>query len=199
MAAGQIVRQERPCKEPPLSSILDIDLDYFNLVKNPVRRLRDLLEWGNRPIALVVERHHHVLRRWKDYVRRGVLTPPTHILHVDEHHDMMDGARQPNIGNVMRHAMTTWPECRVYWVAEGRIDDPGIWLKDELWHRLRKRFRMGTGLPRGWPKPDLVSVCTSPDFVKGDLLARLMAEVKQFQCQALFSPSNGKASDHAQE
>jgi hypothetical protein len=58
-------------------------------------------------------------------------------------------------------------------MAEGHIDNPGVWLEDELWHGIRKRFRMGTGVPRGWPKPDLVSVCTSPDFVHGSLLKRL--------------------------
>jgi hypothetical protein len=168
---------------PSLSSILDIDididLDYFNLVKDPVQHLRHLLEWAERPVAHVVEQHHHVLPRWKAEVSKSAMTPPTHILHVDEHHDIMDGVRKLNIGNVMRHALEVWPECRVFWVAEGHIDAPGDWLDDELWARLKKRFKMGTGRPRGWPKPELVTVCTSPEFVDVDLLARLMVEVER--------------------
>lgn len=96
-----------------MSSILDIDLDYFNLVRDPLQRLRHLLEWGECPVAFVVERHHHVFRRWKDEVRRGAMTPPTNLLYVGEHHDMMDGARSLNIGNVVRNVMEAWPECQV--------------------------------------------------------------------------------------
>jgi hypothetical protein len=170
-----------------LSSILDIDLDYFNLVKDPIQRLRRMLVWAERPVAYVVADHHHVLRRWKAEVKRGAMTLPTHILHVDEHHDMMDGARPLNIGNVVRHAMEVWPECQVYWMAEGHIDDPGDWLDDELWRGLKKRFRMGSGLPRGWPKPDLVMVCTSPAFVDADLLVRLLVEVERYGVSGPFA------------
>ena len=66
-----------------MSSILDIDLDCFGLVAEPVRRLERLLAWGGRPVAFVVERHHKAFARWKDRVRRGTLSVPTHILHVD--------------------------------------------------------------------------------------------------------------------
>ena len=34
-----------------MSSILDIDLDYFNLIENPEQRLHDLLDWGGCPIS----------------------------------------------------------------------------------------------------------------------------------------------------
>ena len=73
-----------------MSSILDIDLDYFNLIENPEQRLQELLDWGDCPIAFIVEKHHKAYSRWKDRVKRGTLTQPSHILHVDEHHDMMD-------------------------------------------------------------------------------------------------------------
>ena len=93
-----------------VSSILDIDLDYFCLAKNPVERLRSLLAWTGSPVAFVTEKHNKVLPFWKSLIKRYRLTPPTHILHVDEHHDMMDERKTPNIGNFMRHAMTEWPE-----------------------------------------------------------------------------------------
>ena len=37
------------------SSVLDIDLDYFGLVKEPVQRLRKLLSWAGCPVSVVVE------------------------------------------------------------------------------------------------------------------------------------------------
>jgi hypothetical protein len=158
-----------------VSSILDIDLDYFNLAGDPVKELRDLLSWADRPVAFVVERHHQALPRWTSRIRRGTLSPPQFILHIDEHHDMMDEKTTPNIGNMMYHAMIRWPDCRVCWMANGRIDDPSQWLTNRTWEMLKRRFRMVDRLPARWPKPDLVSVCTSPEFVEPALLKRLTA------------------------
>jgi hypothetical protein len=110
------------------------------------------------------------------------LTPPEFILHVDEHHDIMNAKQTPNIANVMYHAMTRWPACRVCWMARDRIDDPSQWLPDEVWALLKPRFRMVKRLPARWPKPDLVSVCTSPEFVHDSLLKQLsdvLAERKE--------------------
>ena len=107
-----------------MSCILDIDLDYFNLIENPEKRLRELLDWGNRRISFIVEKHHKAFSRWKDRVKRGTLRPPSHILHVDEHHDMMDQKRNTNIANFMYHAMRTWKSCRVYWMVDHPIDSP---------------------------------------------------------------------------
>jgi len=56
-----------------MSSILDIDLDYFNLIKDPEQRVLDLLDWGDFAIAFIVEKHHKVLPRWKDRVKRRTL------------------------------------------------------------------------------------------------------------------------------
>ena len=89
-----------------MSSILDIDLDFFDLVENPEQKLHELLAWGDRPIAFVVEKHHKAYSRWKDRVKRGTLAPPSHILHVDQHHDMMDQKSNTNIAYFMYHAMS---------------------------------------------------------------------------------------------
>ena len=164
-----------------VSSILDIDLDYSNLADDPAQELQELLSWADRPVDMVVENHHHVLRRWTGRVRRGTLKPPEYILHVDEHHDMMDMRQAPNIANVMYHAMIRWPNCRVCWVARDRIDDPGQWLEDEIWGRLRRRFRMADQRPPRWPKPDLVSVCTSPDFVNSNPLMQLPKVLTEYK------------------
>ncbi len=53
-----------------MSSLLDIDLDYFCLVNEPVQRFRGLLAWAGCPVALVVERHNKVLPFWRSLVRR---------------------------------------------------------------------------------------------------------------------------------
>jgi hypothetical protein len=79
---------------------------------------------------------------------------------------MMDERTTPNIGNVMLHAMRIWPQCRVHWLVENPIDSPRMWLSDETWEILIPRFSMGKCRPRGWPKPNLVTICTSPGFVR---------------------------------
>ena len=158
-----------------MSSILDIDLDYFRLVANPLRRFEKLLEWAEAPIAFIVEEHHKAFARWKDRVRRGTLARPSHILHIDEHHDMMDQRRNANIANFMYHAMRTWPQCRVHWLTERPImDSPRFWLDDDVWKLFSQRFSVSPHRPRGWPKPDLVSVCSSPGFLSESLRQSLL-------------------------
>ena len=49
-----------------MSSILDINLDYFNLIKIPEQQLLELLDWENCLIAFIVEKHHKVFHCWKD-------------------------------------------------------------------------------------------------------------------------------------
>ena len=163
-----------------MSSILDIDLDFFNLLENPEQRLQELLEWGDCPIAFVVEKHHKAYSRWKDRVRRGTLAQPTHILHVDEHHDMMDENKNTNIANFMYHAMRTWEFCRVHWIVDTPIDSPEMWLDDDVWQSFSQRFSIGLHRPHGWPKPDIVSICTSPEFINTDLLQRLLNTAGKF-------------------
>jgi len=158
-----------------MSSILDIDLDYFGLLADPLRRLERLLEWGGAPVAFIVEKHHKAFARWKDRIRRGTLASPSHILHVDEHHDMMDQRRNANIANFMYHAMVTWPQCRVHWLTEQPIDAPWVWLDEEVWELLSQRFSVSPHRPLGWPKPDLVSVCSSPGFLNEDLRQSLLS------------------------
>ncbi|MGD9974008.1 MAG: UPF0489 family protein, partial [Desulfatirhabdiaceae bacterium] len=94
-----------------MHSVLDIDLDYFNLAENPTLTFEELLLWAGRPVDFIVEKHSHVLRRWKRRFSAGSSSGPSHILHVDEHHDMMDERPTTNIGNVMYQAMRTWPHC----------------------------------------------------------------------------------------
>lgn len=163
-----------------MSSIMDIDLDYFNLFKNPEQRFKELLEWGDCPIAFIVEKHHKAYSRWKDRVKRGTLTQPSHILHVDEHHDMMDQKRNTNIANFMYHAMRTWENCRVHWMVDTPIDSPEMWLDDDVWVSFSQRFSVGSNRPHGWPKPDMVSICTSPNFISNDLLQRLLRTAEKF-------------------
>ena len=105
-------------------SILDIDFDYFNLMSVPGDQLRRLLRWADCPVTTVVDRHNHAFSHWRKRWRFDGISP-THILHVDEHHDMMDQRQQTNIGNFMFHAMRMWPECRVHWLVQQAIDSYG--------------------------------------------------------------------------
>ncbi len=93
-----------------------LDIDYFNLMSDPENQLRRLLRWADRPVNTVVDQHNHASARWRRR-RRADGVSSTHILHVDEHHVMMDQRQQTNIGNFMFHAMRMWPECRVHWLV----------------------------------------------------------------------------------
>ena len=161
-----------------MSSILDIDLDYFDQMDDPVQRLSQLLAWAACPVAFVVENHHEAFRRWMDCVDNGRLPEPQYILHADEHHDMMDETAKPNIANFIYHAMRIWPQVRVHWLVEQAIDSPSMWLSEETWMVLSERFTFGARRPRNWPKPDLVSVCTSPEFVSVTRRKELMTVVE---------------------
>jgi hypothetical protein len=160
-------------------SILDIDLDYFNLMPDATRHFERLLNWADCPVSVIVERHNHAFTRWKKkWQATGIA--PSHILHVDEHHDMMDQRQQSNIANFMFHAMRIWSKCRVHWLVQLPIDSPAMWLKDKTWRSFRPRFSHGPDLPAEWPSPDLVSVCTSPDFVSPELIEKLLEVVAHF-------------------
>jgi hypothetical protein len=161
-------------------SILDIDIDYFNLVDGPASHLRKMLKWARRPVSIVVDRHNHAFTRWKKMHRAGSIPSPSHILHVDEHHDMMDERRQTNIANFMFHAMRIWPDCRVHWLVKDAIDSPADWLDVGTWRAFRRRFTSGRHRPRNWPRPAIVSVCTSPGFVDDTLRAQLLSVVQEF-------------------
>ena len=162
-----------------MGSILDIDLDYFGLFPEPERRLRKLLSWAGCPGLIVVDEHHNALREWRRLIARGDLTEPGFILHVDEHHDMMNERARPSISNVMYHAMRAWGGCQVHWLTVSPIDSPAMWLSEEAWSLLRKRFSMGSQIPRGWPKPDLISVTKSPEFVAKNLMMRLLGVIEE--------------------
>ena len=90
---------------------------------------------------------------------------------------MMDQKTTINVANVMYHAMSRWPKCRVYWMAEDSIDTPAMWLDDDVWKRLRTRFRMGTQRPQKWPAQQFLSVTISADFLRPNLKNTLMDEI----------------------
>ena len=160
-------------------SILDIDLDYFNALADPARRLEELLDWAGCPVSVVVERHNHAFARWRRLLG-GRNTLPSHILHVDAHHDMMDERKLTNMANFMYHAMHTWPRCRVHWLVQHPIDCPSMWLDQRTWSSLRCRFSRGPERPVSWPRPSLVSVCTSPEFVDRKTRSSLLAVLHGF-------------------
>jgi hypothetical protein len=54
-----------------------------------------------------------------------------------------------------------------------------MWLSEEGWKLVARRFTVGPQIPLGWPKPDLFSVCTSPEFVEEGLRQQLVNVVLQ--------------------
>ena len=166
-----------------MTSILDIDLDYFEFVDNPVDRLEKLLCWANRPVDRLVDHHHKSLEYWVDAVCKRSLPAPRFILHVDEHHDMLSERKPVNCGNYLYFAMRRWPKCRVHWQIDDPIDSPTVWLSGEAWELVAGRFSVGPDRRRGWPKPDLVTVCTSPGFISKKLARKLVRQVRAFSGQ----------------
>jgi len=162
-----------------MSVILDIDLDYFGLFPHPLQELDRLLDWAARPVDFVVEHHHEAYLRWYKMVKDHVITSPKLIIHADEHHDMLSADRPVQFGNFLYFAMRRWPQCRVHWLTVQPIDYPAMWLSEDAWDFVSERFSRGSRIRRRWPKPDLVSVCTSPDFIDEQLSQRLLARIEQ--------------------
>jgi len=166
---------------PTRPSILDIDLDYFQFVDAPLDRLNEILRWANRPVDRLVEHHQESLEYWVDAIRKRSLSAPQFILHVDEHHDMLSERKPINCGNCLYFAMRRWPQCRVHWQINDPIDSPSMWLSEEAWASVAKRFTMGPRRKRGWPKPDIVTVCTSPGFLEESLARKLVGALRLAQ------------------
>jgi hypothetical protein len=161
-----------------MSVILDIDLDYLALFGQPERELEKVLAWAARPVDFMVIHHHEAFRQWRRLAKDGDIRPPQLIIHLDEHHDMMSETPPVNFGSFIYFAMRQWPECQVYWVMPQPIDYPDMWLSVEAWHTVSSRFSHFKRLRQQWPKPDLVSVCTSPGFIDESLSQRLVERVK---------------------
>jgi hypothetical protein len=160
------------------SVILDIDLDYFPLLAQPLRELDKVLRWAGRPVDFVVEHHHEAYRRWIDLIKKGIIGAPRLILHLDEHHDMLSEVPPAQFGNFLYFAMQRWAKCRVRWVTPQPIDYPDRWLSAGAWRSVSRRFHCASRIKRNWPKPDLVSVCVSPGFLEDRLCRELLVRVK---------------------
>jgi len=115
-------------------------------------------------VDAIVNEHHEALRVWIAAIKKGDVDTPQWILHVDEHHDMLS-ERLP-IGSVTSSTLRCGgggvPRALVGGVQD---DSPRMWLSDEAWTSVRRRFRYATHLCHTWPKPDMMTVCTSPGFV----------------------------------
>ncbi len=152
--------------------------------RHHLRRVHQARCWGrqrmvrcNNTPPVNVQRLRRVLSIEASHASR-TFTPDL-IIHVDEHHDMMSERPPANFGNFVCFAMRHWPDCRVVWVTPQPIDDPSMWLSEDAWEDVAPRFAWARGLSRRWPKPDVLSVCTSPDFIDQDLRRRLLATVRR--------------------
>jgi hypothetical protein len=55
-----------------------------------------------------------------------------------------------------------------------------MWLSDDGWNIVSKRFSNGRTIPESWPKPDLVSICTSPEFITEKSRTELLRHIELF-------------------
>ena len=161
-----------------MTGILDIDLDYFNLSPNPEGELSALLTWAGRHVDLVVEQHQHAFYWWERIITEKGLATPSTIMHVDEHHDLLNDAPRINAANFMVSVMQQWPTCQVLWVMPEPIDWPDLWLDEETWQRLHGRFRWVPAVPTDAPRPEMVTVCTSPGFLAESLTTQLLTVIQ---------------------
>jgi hypothetical protein len=90
---------------------------------------------------------------------------------------MMDERTKPNIANFILHAMRDWSNVHVHWLVEQAIDSPEMWLSEDTWAKFSKHFIWSSRRPPKWPKPDIVSVCTSPEFVSDKLRKNLLKAI----------------------
>ena len=47
-------------------------------------------------------------------------------------------------GNFLYIAMRRWPNCRVQWLVDVKIDSPEQWLPEDEWKSLARRFTIGS-------------------------------------------------------
>ena len=47
-------------------------------------------------------------------------------------------------GNFLYFAMRRWPNCRVHWLVDVKIDSPEQWLPEDEWKSLARRFTIGS-------------------------------------------------------
>lgn len=178
---GRIAPIATPPRQQAMSVILDIDLDYFGLFEQPMTELERLLTWAGRPVDFVVEHHHEAYTRWKQMVAAHVVPSPHLIIHADEHHDMLSERPPANLGNFIYFVLRHWPDCPVVWVTPQPIDYPDLWLSDDAWAAVSSRFECARRFRRRWPQPDVVSVCSSPDFIDARLSRRLLERVGDYK------------------
>jgi hypothetical protein len=105
---------------------------------------------------------------------------PHLLIHADEHHDMLSERQPANCANFVYFAMRHWPDRRVVWVTPQPIDYPDIWLSDDSREAVSSRFECAKRFRWRWPKPDVVSVCTSPDFIDASLSEKLLEGIEDF-------------------
>jgi hypothetical protein len=72
-------------------------------------------------------------------------------------------------------------------MVDTAIDSPEMWLDDDIWAHISNRFSMGCEKPKKWPKPNIVSICTSPEFINDSLSYRLLKTSREFMTKKQWS------------
>jgi hypothetical protein len=123
--------------------LLDLDMDYFNYIKNPSEVLGRLLSKvpKNVPAVVVIE-HQTILPYVKEWVRGGLVPIPFKWIHMDQHHDFYQGKSKPvHCGN-FGFFMPTKYYNKFTWVAQSRnsrVDDDWEFMSSEWIRKNGKR------------------------------------------------------------
>ena len=154
-----------------MGMLIDVDLDWLNDKRNPVRSLKSILQHlpPDTPAVLTIE-HHHILKHIRQWIQSGIIMPPFDIIHIDQHHDFYFNnpphhpeGRGINCGN-WGFRIPLWWYNSFTWIPN-RNPDTTNWEDAMGWltsHKKRISFREKL---RGssW-KPIVATFCVSPDY-----------------------------------
>jgi hypothetical protein len=160
---------------------IDLDIDYFNHHKDPVRSLKRMLKGINpeTPCSIVVQ-HHEVLQPLRRAVGENKLELPMEIFHVDEHHDFYyphQWKTSPypsiNCGNYLFSVNVEWSTA-INWIIPKHGGVMNDWPASKKWLQEREIWPTATR-KWGWTpeRIGLITFALSPDFISKQLAEKI--------------------------
>ncbi len=157
---------------------LDFDLDYLIDFDNPIGELHSIIRELNpkTPTEIVVS-HQSALSPMMWAAKKGFVETPMHIIHVDRHHDMYNGAPFQTPGRSLSladadcsnfvFAIPLKSYDRFTWVRDHLSKtDSGEWMNGKRWLHMNGKKVVDTEM-RAW-NPRMVGAacfCLSPDYM----------------------------------
>jgi hypothetical protein len=172
-----------------MSVLIDFDLDWLNTSRQPVNKLRRILQRipNDIPVKIAVE-HHDILKTVDRWVRERKISYPFSILHVDQHHDFyLNGGNPPltinsvHCGNWGFRFPTSFYD-RFIWVKNDlsrRVSDD--WEFSQQWLLSKKKKVTTCETVRSSNTKNIVGAffCVSPDYMDNEafLLAPKLVKI----------------------